>query len=98
MVYVLFTITIISHHYCSLILNPQTRPPLSPNSYTSLGGRPLVHRAGENREIEPPPLCQKKPPHTRTHHPIYIPIFLPLHIPHSPLNPPKINHKSCSPP
>lgn len=64
MVYVLFTITItvISHHYCSLILNPQTRPPLSPNSYTFLGGRPLVHRAGENRETEPPPLCKKKTP------------------------------------
>lgn len=74
-IYVLFTITItiISHHYCSLIHNPQTRPPLSPNSYTFLGGRPLVHRAGENRETEPPPLLPKKNP--RTHHPINIPIF-----------------------
>lgn len=77
-------ICIIHHHnHQSSLLqsysysNPQTRPPLSPNSYTFLGGRPLVHRAGENREIEPPPLCKKS-----SHHPTYIPIFLPSHIPH----------------
>lgn len=79
MVYVLFTITIITHHYCSLTLNPQTRPPLSPNSYTFLGGRPLVHRAGENRETEPPPLLQKKPVLITRY---TSQIFLPLHIPH----------------
>lgn len=98
MVYVLFTITItitiISHHYCSLIFNPQTRPPLSPNSYTFLGGRPLVHRAGEKSRDRTTSTLQKKP---RTHHPINITIFLPSHIPHPPiphLNPPKIipNH------
>lgn len=55
MVYVLFTITIITHHHCSLILTVIPKPV---RRFRLLY---LVHRAGENRETEPPPLCKKKP-------------------------------------